>query len=138
MGAKFWKGVILYYKGGRRKVELRDRVVAIFERVKANKGIVSASGLVAELGVGGSELKGAGLYSIIKSLLISQGMRIPKHAHESVMADFDEVFGDRDESDKILIKKIMNLEISLEDFKKESGEVADKESVADNTMSGLF
>jgi len=90
-----------------------------FRKQMENKSVGSSSGLLDSLGVKQEEIKNNGsLYNCLLSNILSQSIRIPKHAHESIMEDFTQRFGSNSEENIISIREIKNTEISLEDFRK--------------------
>lgn len=110
-------------------IDERLRVVrAFFESARKSNRLVTASGLLSELGMEANDLKEPKIYNFIKDRLILQGVRLPKHAHESVMADFVQVFGGMAESSVCIIKSVQNVSIGLEQFRSETDSM-DKEDI---------
>lgn len=108
--------------------ERYGRVREFFEQARRNNRLVTASGLLSALGVEANELKEPKIYNFIKDRLILQGVRLPKHAHESVMADFVQVFGGMAESSVCVIKSVQNVSIGLEQFRSETDSM-DREDI---------
>ena len=83
--------------------EIVRKVKGLFEMNGASgkkARVLTTSGIMAELGIDARDLVRADLYNYIKGQLIAQGVRLPKHAHESVMDDFTQVFGERRERER--------------------------------------
>jgi hypothetical protein len=122
--------------GGKRGLAKAD----LFEMVKAyfveSDGTKSASELYSWLLDKGvvedfSDLvRDDNVYPFVKSRLLSQGVKLPKHAHESIMKDFEDVFGSRRESSTVIVKTIKNIGIGLEEFIEET-ESKDKTDIVD-------
>jgi len=90
-----------------------------FRKQAENKSVGSASGLLDSLEVKQEEIKNSkSLYNCLLSNILSQSIRIPKHAHESIMEDFTQRFGSNSEENIISIREIKKTDISLEEFRK--------------------
>ena len=108
--------------------EWMARVQEFFESARKGNRLVTASGLLSALGAEANVLKEPKIYNFIKDRLILQGVRLPKHAHESVMADFVQVFGGMAESSVCVIKSVQNVSIGLEQFRSETDNM-DREEI---------
>ena len=143
--------IIIIVKGGeedglmaRMEVgEIVSKVKGLFEMNGASgkkARVLTTSGIMAELGIDARDLVRADLYNYIKGQLIAQGVRLPKHAHESVMEDFTQVFGERREDSVCEIKLIKKTAISLEEFQEEeatkSGQVIDPNEKGESESDG--
>ena len=123
--------------------EIVSKVKELFER-NGESGrkarVLTTSGIMAELGIDARGLVRADLYNYIKGQLIAQGVRLPKHAHESVMDDFTQVFGERREDSVCEIKLIKKTAISLEEFREEEatkgGQVIDPNEKGESESDG--
>ena len=123
--------------------EIVSKVKGLFEMNGASgkkARVLTTNGIMAELGIDATELVRADLYNYTTGQLIAQGVRLPKHAHESVMEDFTQVFGERREDSVCEIKLIKKTAISLEEFQEEeatkSGQVIDPNEKGESESDG--
>ena len=151
MSTNVWVEIIIIMEGGeedglmaRMEVgEIVSKVKGLFEMNGASgkkARVLTTSGIMAELGIDARDLVRADLYNYIKGQLIAQGVRLPKHAHERVMEDFTQVFGERREDSVCEIKLIKKTAISLEEFQEEeatkSGQVIDPNEKGESESDG--
>lgn len=100
-----------------------NRVVEAVSEL-SGKGIVTASGIVDLLNIEAVELKSDGrVFPFVKDYILNQGVKIPKHAHESVIEDFEQIFGERKESNTFTVKSIRNVSIDVDDWKDEANKI---------------
>lgn len=150
LSTSWWVEIIIIMEGGEDGLMARMEVGEIVKRVKGlfemngasgkKARVLTTSGIMAELGIDARDLVRADLYNYIKGQLIAQGVRLPKHAHESVMDDFTQVFGERREDSVCEIKLIKKTAISLEEFREEeatkSGQVIDPNEKGESESDG--
>jgi hypothetical protein len=113
--------------------DIKGAIRAYLTTKKIAKDVISVSGMLNELGIKQRALlQDPEIYSMIKSSILQQSIRIPKHAHESIMEDFNQVMGERIIEDALKVKKITNISIDIDDFKKESEKTVITEDMSAN------
>lgn len=117
-----------------------DNIISViteyFTTKASNREVASVSGMLYEKSLDVKSILGnPEIYSMIKGFILSQGVVIPKHAHESIMEDFNQVMGERIVDNTLRVKKVTNSSIDVADFKRE----AEKMPITqDNAVNGGF
>lgn len=106
-------------KKEQKVLEIKQKISEYFTEKKASGDVGSASSLLSETDINKIDINNSTiLFNTLKGYIMAQAIRLPKHAHESVMADFDENFGRTGDKNVVNVAIIKNTSIDVKDFIK--------------------